>query len=232
MSSLVMMGRENSPLLIVDGDARDAAAVARIAGDLAPFPPARGSAYPGLRRFIGPADTAAATYARGLLRRLAPAINAAFGVDGFDLLQASFSMVTVRPDALTPTQRTPHFDSTEPLYLAVLHYIDGVAGSGTAFYRQQATGIERVTPGNVAGFVAAAQRDAEGATGYIHGSTAAFTQIGAVEAVPDRVVVYQGSLLHSGTIPDDMSFSDDPSRGRLTANFFVRGRPRRTTSGG
>ena len=50
-----------------------------------------------------------------------------------------------------------------------------------------------------------------------------FEQIGAVEAVADRLIIYQGSLLHSGIIPPDMPFSADPREGRLTANIFVRG---------
>lgn len=221
-----LLGEQASPLLIVDRATGDAAQVARVAAALAPFPPARGNAYPGLRRIIGAGDAAAADYARTLLRGLAPAINAVFGVDGFDLLQASFSLVTARPDALAPIQRAPHFDSVDPHYLAVMHYIGGVAGSGTAFYRQRTTGIERVTAANRAAFIAAAQAEAAGWQGYIEGSNASFEQIGAADGVPDRVVVYQGSLLHSGRIPPDMAFSADPRDGRLTANFFVRGRPR------
>jgi hypothetical protein len=62
-----------------------------------------------------------------------------------------------------------------------------------------------------------------GNSGYIHGSDPFFEQIGAVEAVPDRLIIYQGSLLHSGIIPGGMSFSADPREGRLTANIFVRG---------
>jgi hypothetical protein len=60
-------------------------------------------------------------------------------------------------------------------------------------------------------------------SGYIHGSDQFFDQIGAVEAVPDRLIIYQGSLLHSGIIPPGMPFSSDPKVGRLTANLFVRG---------
>ncbi|MGU3391856.1 DUF6445 family protein [Sphingomonas sp. M1A8_2b] len=211
---------------MIDTAFGDQAGVIDIADAMAPFPPARGNAYPGLRRVIGSVDTAAANYARTLLRTLAPAINATFAVDGFDLLTASFSMVTARPETLVPIQRAPHFDSTDPLYLAVLHYIGGTAGSGTAFYRQRATGIERVTDANRAAFISAALRDAADWDGYIGTSNPSFEQIGAIAAVPDRVIVYQGSLLHSGTIPDDLSFSEDPRVGRLTANFFVRGRPR------
>jgi hypothetical protein len=48
--------------------------------------------------------------------------------------------------------------------------------------------------------------------------------IDSVEGVEDRLLIYRGSLLHSGLIPPNMALSDDPHRGRLTANIFVRGR--------
>jgi hypothetical protein len=99
-------------------------------------------------------------------------------------------------------------------------------GSGTAFYRQRSTGIERVTEANIARFVTTAEREAAllpADSGYISGSDAYFEQIAAVEAVPDRLLIYQGGLLHSGIIPPDMSFSSDPREGRVTTNLFVRG---------
>lgn len=226
IAASTLLGRAASALLIADEVTGDPAQIIAAAADLAPFPPARGNYYPGLRRFIGPRDTAAAHYARLVLQRLAPAINAAFHLDGFDLLQASFSIVTARPGELSPPQRAPHFDSTDPRYIAIMHYLGGVEGSGTAFFRQRSTGIERVTDANQAAFVATAQAEATHWHGYIDGSNASFEQIGAVDGKPDRVVAYQGSLLHSGRIPPDMAFSDDPGHGRLTANFFVRGRPR------
>ena len=60
-------------------------------------------------------------------------------------------------------------------------------------------------------------------SGYIHGSDDYFEQIGSVNAVADRLIIYQGSLLHSGIVPEGMRFSADPREGRLTANLFVRG---------
>ncbi|WP_174280305.1 DUF6445 family protein [Sphingomonas bacterium] len=230
--TLHSIGREACPLLVVDDLGPEPTLVADIAAALGPFPAARGNSYPGLRRTIRPDDGPAVGYARDLLRGLVPAINEGFGVDGFDLLIASFSLVTARPDALAPIQRAPHFDSADPLILAVLHYVGGAEGSGTGFYRQRSTGIERVTGRNNAAFMAAAQAEASGWHGYIGGSTPSFEQIGAVDAVPGRVIVYQGSLLHSGHIPADMSFSDDPRVGRLTGNFFVRGRPRAAARAG
>ena len=227
LSYPTLLGRELSPLLVVDQATGDPGKIVAVAADLAPFPAARGTYYPGRRRLIGSGDAAAAHYARALLGCLVPAINAAFALDGFDLLQASFSMVTARPSDLAPPQRAPHFDSSDPLYLAVLHYLRGTENSGTAYFRQRSTGIERVTDANRDAFVAAAQVEMAELHGYIDGSTTSFEEIGKVDGVADRVVVYPGSLLHSGRIPPDSTFSDDPRQGRLTANFFIRGRPRR-----
>jgi len=159
-------------------------------------------------------------------REAARFIGGAFGLDGFDLKQANFSIVTVPPDELQPVQRAPHFDSTDQRLIAMLHFLRVKPESGTAFYRQRATGIERVTDDNIARFVTTAEREAAllaPDSGYISGSDRFFEQIGAVEATPDRLIIYQGSLLHSGIIPPDMSFSPDPCEGRLTANLFVRG---------
>lgn len=231
LQPLRRFGAEKSPVVVVDQATGAAEMLRDIAARLAPFPPARGNAYPGRRRFIGNGDVDAARYARALLQALAPAINAAFSVAGFDLLTASFSLVTTPSDALAPVQRAPHFDSPDPLYFAVLHYLSGTEGSGTAFYRQRSTGIERVTADNRAAFIATAQREAEGWHGYISSSTPWFEQTGVIEAALDRVAIYQGSLLHSGIIPADMAFSDDPLSGRLTANFFIRGRPRAEAAG-
>lgn len=223
-SRLCRFGVGNTPVLILDGIHGRIADIVDIAAIMTPFPPARGSSYPGLRRPITNDDAAAAAYARETLRAAVGRINVAFGLRGFDLLDASFSLVTTLPDALAPQQRAPHFDSTDPDYLAVMHYISGVEGAGTAFYRQRATGIERLDETNLAQYLAAAQVESASWRGYIGGSNASFEQIGDVEAMPDRLVVYPGSLLHSGHIPAGMAFSPDPRRGRLTANFFVRGR--------
>ena len=131
-----------------------------------------------------------------------------------------------QPTELSPPQRCPHFDSTDQKYYALLHYLRVPPGSGTAFFRQRSTGIERVTETNLSAFVGTAKAEVTRLppeAGYIHGSNALFEQIGEIEAIPDRLIIYQGSLLHCGIIPKDMNFSSDPREGRLTANLFVRG---------
>lgn len=215
------VGTSQSPVITIDGFSGDVQAVADIAAALAPFPPDAKTYYPGVRRILSAGDADAWAYVRRTLETAAPFLGGAFGFVRFDLLGASFSMVTARPDTLGPAQRAPHFDSTDPDYIAILHYLSDTPG--TAFYRQRATGIETVTAATYDAFVAAAQRASASLTGYTNGSNGHFEQIGMVEGHPDRLAIYQGRLLHSGLIPENMNFSADPRRGRLTANLFVKG---------
>jgi len=219
------VGENQSPVVVVDDFSGRLPAIVDLAAAMAPFPRVAGSYYPGLRRLIHEHDEAAFAYARETLRAAAAFIGGAFDVDAFDLVEASFSMITAPPATLAPAQRAPHFDSTDPDYIAVLHYLSDTPGTGTAFYRQIATGIEVVDEANISAFVAMAKRDAAvRPAAYVNGTDAHFEQIGAVEGVPDRLVIYRGNLLHSGIVPPDMSMSGNPRTGRLTANLFVKGR--------
>lgn len=217
----------NSPIVVIDDFTGNAEEVGRLADALAPFPVNTGNYYPGSRRIITAGDGEAYAYVVATCEQAAPFVGGAFDVTNFDLDEASFSLVTSRPEQLQPIQKAPHFDSPDPGVFAVLHYIRVPKGSGTAFYRHRATQIERITDSNLGRYVAAAQQELPriaAKPGYIDDSDQFYEQIGRVEAVPDRLVIYQGSLLHSGIIPKGMDFSSDPRTGRLTANLFLRGR--------
>lgn len=223
--SLRKVGHCQAPVVVIDDFSGEIGRVVDLASALAPFPEQLGNYYPGKRRVITAADTQANAYVDRLCEAAAPFIGGAFDVDGFDLLEASFSMVTTPPAALSPAQCAPHFDSTDPSYLALLHFVHVPGPTGTAFYRQRRTGIEMVSEANVASFVRTAEGDAARlapGSGYIEGDDPFFEQIGAVQAKADRLLIYQGSLLHSGIVPASLGLSDDPRRGRLTANLFVR----------
>jgi hypothetical protein len=221
---LLTVGESQSRIVVIDDISGAVERVREIAAAMTPFPPAENH-YPGVRRRITAGDRAAHAYVEHLLQAAAPFIGQAFGFARSRLLEAGFSMVTMAPDQLSANQRAPHFDDTAPDYLALLHYLGPASGTGTAFYRHRATGIERVTAGNVDALTAILKLESLSwrRTGYITGSDAFFEQIGQIDSRPDRLVVYQGSLLHSGIIPPDMRLSDDPRTGRLTANLFLRG---------
>lgn len=208
-------------MVVVDDFTGAVADVVDLAAAMAPFPSASGTYYPGVRQHIAPGD-AAWHYVERMMEAAAPFIGGAFDLDGFDVLEASFSMVTAQPATLDLAQRAPHFDSTDPDYLALLHYLSDTPG--TAFYRQRETGIETVDTGNVDTFIATAKRVNAGLAGYTNGANDQYEQIGQVEGLRDRLAIYRGAMLHSGIIPADASFSADPRVGRLTANIFIKGR--------
>jgi hypothetical protein len=224
---LRLIGESRSPLLVIDNFSGVVDQVAAMADALAPFPPVAGNYYPGVRRVIEKSDALAYAYVMEACRRAAPFLASAFDAPRFDLEEASFSIVTVEPGKLQPLQKAPHFDGPEQNLVALLHYLRVPGKSGTAFYRHRSTGIERVNATN-AGTLNAALASELGqiaeAPGYMQGSNDLYEQIGMVEAAPDRVAIYHGSLLHSGLIPSGMTFDSDPSAGRLTANFFLLGR--------
>ena len=56
--------------------------------------------------------------------------------------------------------------------------------------------------------------------GYIHGSNHYFTCIGTVPAKWNRLIFYDGSVLHSGHIEAPEKLNLDPLQGRLTLNGF------------
>jgi hypothetical protein len=220
------IGKEQNPIVVIDDFTGRLEEIFGLAAALGPFPVPKHNYYPGLRRIIERSDAAANAYVEQLCEAAGPFIAGAFDVEGFTLTEASFSIVTTAPSDLSPPQRAPHFDSTDPKHYALLHYLRVPEGSGTAFYRQRSTGIERVTEANVARFVTTGEREAAllpKDSGYISRSDQYFEQVAAIEAIPDRLVIYQGGLLHSGIIPPAMSFSADPREGRLTANLFVLG---------
>ncbi len=220
------VGNSQSPIVIIDSFFGAVEEIGGLADELAPFPAIEGNYYPGVRRRIDEADEHAFAYVLAACNKAAPFIGGGFEVEDFDLVEASFSIVTVKPDQLQPVQRSPHFDSPEQNIFALLHYLRVPENSGTAFYRHRATGIERVTSSNVDIFAARARTEASmlpPGSGYMHGSDPFYEQIASIEAVPDRVIIYHSSLLHSGIIPAGMSLSANPHEGRLTANFFLRG---------
>jgi hypothetical protein len=222
---LQRVGTSQSPVVIIDEFSGDVEEVARLADSLAPFPPSK-NYYPGVRRMISEPDKQAYSYVLKTCDRAAPFIGGAFDVQDFRLSEASFSVVTTPPNELHATQRVPHFDSSDQNVFALLHYLRVPGGTGTAFYRHRSTGVERVTWDNREHFVAASGAELETRPpdfGYVNRSDQFFEQIAKVDARPDRLIIYHGSLLHCGIIPAGMRLSGDPREGRLTANLFVVG---------
>ena len=219
------IGQSRSRVVVIDDFFNDPQRVVGAASALAPFPPEGDTAYPGQRRQIGPGD-AASGYVFAALQSLVPIIRDGFGAESFGIVEASFSLLTTRPDSLRAVQRVPHFDYDDENILAILHHLHDIPGTGTSFYRHIETGIERADKANAQTLRKKLQADGDrpdvAAAGFIGESNAYYEKIFTVEGRFNRLVMYQGCLLHSGTITPDFPFSSDPSIGRLTGNMFVQ----------
>jgi len=225
-TSLELVGNEKEPVVTVDGLLRNPGALVDFAAREVEFTPAwtRKGGYPGVR---APAPI---NYANKLVRALTPLIEKAYSLRNMKPVQAScyLSLVTLRPEQLTPFQSIPHIDIADPLRFAFLHFLcDGQFG-GTSFYRHRATGLETINYQQEPTYLKTRDRElAEKEPGaeYINGDTAHYEKTATIAARQNRVLIYRSQLLHSGQIPPGMNFSADPRKGRLTANVFVSYRP-------
>ena len=222
------IGHEKNRVLVVDDFMDQPEVLVDQARAMAPFQAETNTYYPGLRRMIGLEDGDAALHVREGLQALAPLMDKVFGIRRFGLGEASFCLVTQRPETLSIGQRLPHYDRVDPGYFAILHYLshDAEAKGGTSFYRHRATGFERIAPERVTAYDQARQAeiaDGEPPASYFRDSDAHFERIARFEGRFNRLLIYRGSLLHSGDIPEGFGFSADPVEGRLTCNIFIQG---------
>jgi hypothetical protein len=215
---ILHFGKERQPLVIFDDFAQ---APESWIEDAAMLSYRRiGIHYPGIRAEVPPRMKALFTTA------VMPIAADVFGVRPEPgLVESCYSIVTTPPGELTPTQRLPHFDSTDPDRLALLHYLSPGEQGGTAFYRHRATGFESVSPDRLGNYTAAIDHEiAEQGVpdpDYIRGSTTQFERIHGIEARFNRAVLYRGNTLHCADIPAGMALPVDPCRGRLTINTFL-----------
>ena len=208
-------GNEREPVIVIDGFSGRIEDIVQRGRD-ATYSPADG--YPGVR---SPFDPAYLALGEPLLGQ---ALAEWFGLTKrFRSESCAFSIVSIRPEDLSPGQRRPHYDAPHGNLVAMVHYMQGPETGGTAFYRHRATGYEAITPERVAHYEAAVTREeAEGGIappGYCYGNSNRYEMIGEIAARPDRLIAYRGRLLHSGIIPTPPG-SGTP---RLTVNTFLIG---------
>lgn len=182
-----------------------------------------GPHFPGIR---APADAAYLTRRMDLLQTL---LSDIFGLNaGASLVECNYSLVTTPPAELRPAQRLPHFDSTDPGRIAILHYLCGREQGGTAFYRHNASGFETIGNDRLEDYSrlleADIERRGEPEADYVRADTDLFEQTFRVEAAFNRLIIYRGWTLHSGIIPAGLALLPDPRKGRLTVNTFLQAR--------
>lgn len=216
-----LIGTEQTPLLVIDHlfPASDwlwqQAQTGSYQADPANF-------YPGVRAATPPSYQDA-------LQNLLPLLQQVYAPQAqqIRLLSSAFSLACTPPEQLKPIQMLPHFDTVEPLQLAMVHYLCDARHGGTAFYRHRYTGFERISAERLQRYGPVLKQQAMAARlhespGYMQGSTALFQQIAQVEARFNRAVIYPGNLLHSGQIRQMTAQAADPAQGRLTISSFLQ----------
>jgi hypothetical protein len=216
----VAVGTERAPVLVVDNFLADPRVLVDYAATGSSFEALSDTFYPGVRALMPQIYTFAL---RAFLGNL---IADAFGLGGRQVVRelSHFSLLTTRPGQLQPLQRFPHFDNTDPLQLAVLHYLSPVAQGGTSFYRHRASGFESMRADRLAAYSAAidAEVTSQGLPppAYINGDTPMFERLASFEGIFNRLLVYRSISLHSADVSADFRFDANARSGRLTANTF------------
>ncbi|MBW8733267.1 MAG: histone acetyltransferase [Asticcacaulis sp.] len=219
------IGHSKSTVVVIDDFLTNAQDAVDMAAALPAFPPESKTGYPGRRHQIGPGDKASRCVLE-ILTAAGPVIQSHYDADNYRVFEASFSLVTTPPQDRSPRQSIPHYDWDDPNYLAILLHLHRVPDTGTAFYRHIASDFEQVTHDTAAQYRTLVQAELAGHDAVQAGaggqSSANYEQIFQVEGRYNRLVVYQGCLIHSGYFSPDFNYSDDPRTGRLTANIFIQ----------
>ncbi|MEL6828297.1 MAG: DUF6445 family protein [Pseudomonadota bacterium] len=142
--------------------------------------------------------------------------------------QAWYSIVTQAPERLTPIQCLPHFDGFDEDQLAVMIYLNRTDHGGTGFYRHRSTGFERVTQARYPAYKCGLEQDVRQAglpqAAYPTDGAPHFEKIYESDAAFNSLILYPGTILHSGVIRNDRPLPPEPAEGRLTINGFFRPR--------
>jgi Family of unknown function (DUF6445) len=187
------------------------------------FRPVDFNAYPGIYLMTpAPVEAALESFFTAHMRGL-------FDARRLVQMHCRLSMVTQPPQALRPYQWLCHSDRSglEPgqsIQASVLYLFKDESLGGTSFYEpaRPAHEIAQLFDDSVA-LSSAAFSERHGIdAGYMTGSNRYFRQLASVPARWNRMIFYDGSVLHTGDIAEPARLDDDPRRGRLTFNgFFV-----------
>ena len=213
------IGNERAPVVVVEDVWPEPQALLESAAGKSDYS-VRSLYYPGVRSSAPP------DYARAITAQLAQIIKSTFGFDGeLTITDSTFSLVATPAAKLVAFQRVPHFDSTDPNRLALLHYLCGPQHGGTSFYRHRSTGIESVTDENRERYIKAVNAEAKAGgvppARFIDGDTDMFERIARYQCTFNGALIYRGRILHSVNMPPDFIPDPNPLTGRLTVNTFL-----------
>ncbi len=139
------------------------------------------------------------------------------------------SMATLHPGQLSPLQQGCHRDRLPGLsddggvVACVLYLFDNPDLGGTAFYRPRLP--ESEVQAKLHRWAQMSSREFELERGrpaaYLSGSDDVYELVGVVPARLNRLICYDGGLLHTSHIEHPELLSEYPDTGRLTLNGFL-----------
>jgi hypothetical protein len=221
-ASVIRVGADREPVLIVDDLLCDPEALIRHAQSGAAFRKDDKDFYPGIRK---PLSMAYAASVHAHLRELFLDTFGPHRQAAIEPLSSLLSLSTTVEADLRPIQSVPHFDSFDGARIAGVHYLCAESFGGTSFYRHRSSGFESLNAQRIEDYAPRLKREVMALNArtfaYIRGDTALFERTGGVAARFNRAIYYRSNVLHSGDIPADMDLPGDPRRGRLTANTLA-----------
>ena len=215
------VGEEKTPVIIIDDFALDTGDIIDYACRSVDYGPDSTSAYPGVRA------TLPRSYVRIVLNNIYRLLFQVYAVPdslGLKTVNTVYSLISTPVDELSLAQCVPHFDSNDPFYLAILHYLNPGSFCDTGLFRHRPTGFEKITEPRLAGFIESRtfiETHGKPPQKYINTSSDHYEFYDRIEYKANRLVAYPGCLLHSGLVDPCRDINPDPRTGRLTANIFV-----------
>lgn len=220
--SIHRIGLERQPVMVIDSFMPEPEGLVAYAESGASFRASPHDYYPGVRKPTPP------QYAADLCAKYAKLLREIFALGETEphALLSALSITTTRPDALRPIQRLPHFDTSDPQQLAVVHYLCEARHGGTSFYRHRKTGYETISQDRLRGYAGLLKRQVmteyAPPPSYMDGDNPLFERIASFDAQFNRALIYPGNLLHSGNIWQLTTGMQCARAARLTANTFLR----------
>ncbi|MFY8327252.1 DUF6445 family protein [Pseudoalteromonas sp. ZZD1] len=208
---------------VIDDFLLDMSSVMHFAENIAYFNPmfSDNSFYPGVR------DHMPQPYQRLLLtffqNEILPKIKG-YSYTSATLHKSLLSLISCKPTDLINDQKVPHIDSCDPRDYAFVHYLSNKELGGTSIYKYIPENIVEFKDEHkplLAKMVRDMKNKPEEHNGYLSNSTSIFEQVLKIEAKFNRLVIYQGNLLHSANITSAASYSRDPKVGRLSIASFA-----------
>ena len=215
------LGQEATPLIVIDDFSADVAAC-RQAAQQADFQVDAKAYYPGIKAPL-PKDYVAAT-----LTALYPLLYDVYKVPTQLRLKPHnlfYALINNTEQQLKPLQCIPHFDTTSPSYIAILHYLNEQPHGSTGFFRHIPTGFERINEQRRQPYFEKAQQhiDQYGSPEqqYFVQTDHHYQLYHQVAYQANRLIIYPGNALHSTLVDKLTDIDSSPVSGRLTANLFV-----------